>query len=1031
VLCLLLLSIISYSQTSTKTLPYSAINLNRYIWSFSKNSSKPGEKALIDFDVIDNWRQLGGYLSVNNDGSYFAYTINKMVYNDLKTGVFKLDSLVIQSTKNGERAVFAGLQPGSFTSDGKQYVFNDKGSLCFLQLGTINMLKIADVASYKILQGKWLAYELKDKEGLNLRNLASGEEKQFAAISDYSFSSKGEWLIGKSKNKELTLYNLTTGKERRFLSVEEYLLAENGKHILIKTQDKYNAVLQYINLPAGDVKTIWDEEKTSIVTYCMDADGKQAAFYVADSLDAADMGVWYYTAGMNKTVLKISGLAEEIAAGLTIGEMSFTDNGNYLNVSLHPMPGTISKPNNDIAGVEVWNHKDLELQSNQAKLLNQQKDYRGVVNVRNGKLVFLESNDKKLWQLQGDFAILKKDYQDLVGDRFWEKTSNANNDSTWIVNLKDGSCHLLPTISEDLWFSPDGKYLVYFDNRKGCHYFSYDLNTREVKDITVNVPENELGIGDRQDQGDSLPKVGCLAAWVKEGFSVLVYDNYDIWKLDMTGKQPAVNITNGFGQSNNIIFNLFGTARRDGKCPIIPSNEYLILRAYNIQNKLTGFYSKVGLKAQDPKLVYMGEYFMQQISGIHNGNLSNIGMAPMKAQKANSWIVQRQSTNDAPNYYETTDFKNYKRLTNFQPQKSYQWLKEELHSFKFLDGTIGEGILYKPENFDPKTKYPVLIVFYEEFSNNFYQFHVPLPIGSYAAITPGVSPLWLLNNGFLVFTPDIKVTPLKYGPSAYNVIEGATRYLNQLPYVDAGKLGGAAHSWSSRLACYIFPHSTSFAATTISGCGVYNPISTSLSLGRFETVEGENGNLWENQDAWIDGTAILQANKATCAFLLLENTDGGANQLDQVFQMFTVLRRLDKNVWWLKYDKGEHNVNNPIEAKDYTIRYTQFFDHYLKNAPAPRWMTQGVPYKLKGVESRYELDPQGKCSSANAQPCPICEAWNDQYKKTPAMFIKEIKDWSLASDIAAALERKQKERRKELDKQGELQTKEVLNMLAK
>jgi hypothetical protein len=138
---------------------------------------------------------------------------------------------------------------------------------------------------------------------------------------------------------------------------------------------------------------------------------------------------------------------------------------------------------------------------------------------------------------------------------------------------------------------------------------------------------------------------------------------------------------------------------------------------------------------------------------------------------------------------------------------------------------------------------------------------------------------------------------------------------------------------------------------------------------------------------------------------------------------------LEKNAWWLKYDNGDHTLSDLKELKDYTIRYTQFFDHYLKNAPAPLWMTEGIPYKLKGIESRYELDPRGKCNSANGEPCPICEAWNKQYARTPEMFKKEIKDWALDKDIADELEKKQNERRKELDKEGEVMNKKIVDIL--
>src|SRR4029079_525304 len=123
---------------------------------------------------------------------------------------------------------------------------------------------------------------------------------------------------------------------------------------------------------------------------------------------------------------------------------------------------------------------------------------------------------------------------------------------------------------------------------------------------------------------------------------------------------------------------------------------------------------------------------------------------------------------------------------NYQPQKGYQWFTEELCSFKHMDGKAGQGILYKPENFDSTKKYPVLIVFYGGFSNNMNQYSFPTRY--HDAISPGKSPLWLLNNGYLVFTPDIAVTPLRYGPKAYVVIEGAAQYLKTLSYVDGNRL---------------------------------------------------------------------------------------------------------------------------------------------------------------------------------------------------------------------------------------------------
>jgi len=38
----------------------------------------------------------------------------------------------------------------------------------------------------------------------------------------------------------------------------------------------------------------------------------------------------------------------------------------------------------------------------------------------------------------------------------------------------------------------------------------------------------------------------------------------------------------------------------------------------------------------------------------------------------------------------------------------------------------------------------------------------------------------------------------------------------------------------------------------------------------------------------------------------------------------------------------------PANQRDYTARMKEFFDHHLKDKPAPKWWTDGVPYlKLK------------------------------------------------------------------------------------
>ena len=50
---------------------------------------------------------------------------------------------------------------------------------------------------------------------------------------------------------------------------------------------------------------------------------------------------------------------------------------------------------------------------------------------------------------------------------------------------------------------------------------------------------------------------------------------------------------------------------------------------------------------------------------------------------------------------------------------------------------------------------------------------------------------------------------------------------------------------------------------------------------------------------------------------------------------------------FLSYPDEDHNLRQYENQKDFTRRLWQFFDHYLKDQPAPDWMVNGVPFLKK------------------------------------------------------------------------------------
>jgi dipeptidyl aminopeptidase/acylaminoacyl peptidase len=87
----------------------------------------------------------------------------------------------------------------------------------------------------------------------------------------------------------------------------------------------------------------------------------------------------------------------------------------------------------------------------------------------------------------------------------------------------------------------------------------------------------------------------------------------------------------------------------------------------------------------------------------------------------------------------------------------------------------------------------------------------------------------------------------------------------------------------------------------------------------------------------------------------MHNDNDGAVPWYQGIELFTALRRLDKPAWMLVYNNEEHNLEKWPDRVDLSIRMMQFFDHFLKGAPAPEWMVRGIPAVSKGNNNGYNL----------------------------------------------------------------------------
>jgi dipeptidyl aminopeptidase/acylaminoacyl peptidase len=104
------------------------------------------------------------------------------------------------------------------------------------------------------------------------------------------------------------------------------------------------------------------------------------------------------------------------------------------------------------------------------------------------------------------------------------------------------------------------------------------------------------------------------------------------------------------------------------------------------------------------------------------------------------------------------------------------------------------------------------------------------------------------------------------------------------------------------------------------------------------------GSVWEYPERYIENSPLFFADRVTTPLLIEHGDEDGAVPWYQSIELYLALRRLGKPAIFLQYRGEPHHVQKYPNKLDYATKMKEFFDHYLKGAPAPDWLTKGVPY---------------------------------------------------------------------------------------
>lgn len=862
-------------------------------WLITAFSQKP----LIDSSVFHKWPSVNG-IHLSKDGNYAYYNISNQPSGS--------NTLCVKSLRGVWEREFVNVFSEIKLSDDSRRLFikDNRSVLTIVELGTSVIDSVKHVRSFKT-----------------------------------SGSAGGEYLayVVDSPLNNLVLLNLVTDKREIISHVTGYWFNESGT-VLVVQKSLQNSIdtaeeIAWINLEKGKTNIIWAGTKVRNIIL----DQSQLAFLTErQSNDTKEVSCYYYKSGLGKAYALISEKDIVKQTGLLLHDVvGFTKNDRGLLIRVRSKDLLPKQP--DFVAVDVWSYRDSKLQSQQLNELEDYEIYTCCIDVESGQLVQLESAQDHISGEGGSYILVRHDGGDTdPGERNW----NRHFLRTWfLISLEDKKKVAIKTESSlFLSLSSAGKYTIFYDPDKE-NYFTYESSTG----LTINVTQGIVTDWREyeNDHPDARNAVYGVEGWGAGDSVVYLRDQFDLWSIDPTGKRRPISMTNGYGAKHNIQFRLVV----DYTDQIVKYKGRFLLAALDRNNLNNGFFSTD--PGRNPKQLTMGPYLYY---------FPPVGGVPPVSKK-DVYVVRRMSATESPNYFWTKDFVHFKFISHVHPESDYNWISDELVSFKTSKGLYSKGVLFKPDNFDSTKKYPVIFNYYEIKSTLLNQFPEPAEANDIINIP------YFVSNGYLVFLPDIHYTEGNAGQDALDAVISAANYMKRYHWVDSLRMGIEGHSFGGFETNFIITHSPIFAAAE-SGAGVADAISDYGDLwgngpskeGYWELSQGRAGSsLWERPDFYLKNSPVLLADKVSTPLLMLNNIKDPAVSFKQGIEFFTALRRLGKKVWMLQYDGFGHGVGGPA-AEDFTIRLMQFFDYYLKGKPAPIWMTRGIPAIMKQRETGLELD---------------------------------------------------------------------------
>jgi dipeptidyl aminopeptidase/acylaminoacyl peptidase len=891
---------------------------------FPQSEGSPKGPRPIEIEDILNWKGVGS-TALSDDGRWFAYSVSS------RTGFRELIIRMVKEQKEYR-----------FPTDAREIQFSpDSRWAAFI-------IRPTEQEEKELKKQKKKTY---NKVGLV--NLDRGEKTEFDRIQSFTFSGENpDWIAlapyppeGGEKSKDqpkgvtLILHELATSLELSVGNVSEFAFDRSGGRLawLVDAAGQSGNGIQLREMDSGRILGLEsDKAFYSRLSWTEKGDGL-IAFKAVEDKDYDDrlyslIGFRNFSKGDPERVLYAPREDPSFPEGMTISpnrKPEWTEGLDGFLFGIQPAKKKEAKEtlgDEDLPNLILWHWRDERLPTQQQveEKTDREFSYLSAYWVDLKKFVRLADEGLKnvVPAPRHRFAlgIDRKDYlfaSTLDGKVFQD---------FYVVDMRSGQSQLAvkknrayPRPRWSYSLSPDGTHFLYYEEG---HFHTFDMTSGLSYNITKDCPTSFVNSEYTYNAVDTpIEPVG----WSKDGKFLLLYDNWDIWKLPVHGGR-SVNLTVS-GRKEGIRYQRRYVLDRNEKGIDLSGPMYI--QAYGEWTKKAGIARIDGGKP----VVRMSLWD------------DAVYYTLMKANKADAFLYSKETNDDWDTYISFGSLDNGIRMTNIcAQQKDFLWSSGSmLVDYVSTKGDKLQAALSLPANYEKGKKYPCIVEIYEKLSSwkNRY-------------LGPGISAVndaFLNSHGYAILRPDILNRVDDPAMSAVWCVIPAVEAAIESGIVDRERIGITGHSMGGWETAFLITSTDVFAAA-VAGAPLTDLISMygsiygstgSANAPLFESSQARMSRSYiENLDAYIRNSPIFHAHKVKTPLLIMHNDKDNSVDWNQGVEYYNILRRLEKPVVMLQYKGEGHNLQAFPNRLDYCMRVKEFFDHYLLGKSAPRWLGEGI-----------------------------------------------------------------------------------------